>query len=193
MIRINLLPFRAARRKENIRRQVSVFVLLLIFFILALFYYTLSMNEKIVKKRTEIKSVKNQIVLYKKKVNKVSGIKKKLKIMQQKFDIIKSLQAKRREPVELLDKMTGIIVPKRMWLTSLRTDNKSVRITGIAFDNKTVADFMTRLEGSSLFSNVDLKNIRMKNIDKTVQMKAFEVLCRKSVVKNNKPIKKVKK
>ena len=193
MIRINLLPFRAARRKENIRSQVSVFVLLLIFFILALFYYTLSMNGEIVKKRSEIKSVKNQIVLYKKKVHKVSGIKKKLKIMQQKFDIIKSLQAKRREPVELLDKMTGIIVPKRMWLTSLKTDNKSVKITGIAFDNKTVADFMTRLEVSSLFSNVDLKNIRMKKIDKTVQMKAFEVLCRKPVVKNNKSIKKVKK
>ena len=27
MIRINLLPFRAARKKENIRRQVSIFVL----------------------------------------------------------------------------------------------------------------------------------------------------------------------
>jgi len=27
MIRINLLPFRAARKKENIRRQISVFVL----------------------------------------------------------------------------------------------------------------------------------------------------------------------
>ncbi len=193
MIRINLLPFRAARRKENIRSQVSVFVLLLIFFILALFYYTLLMNKKIVRKRSEIRSVKNQIVLYKKKVNKVSGIKRKLKIMQQKFDIIKSLQAERRKPVELLDKMTGIIVPKRMWLTSLNTDHKNVRITGIAFDNKTVADFMTRLEGSSLFSNVDLKNIRMKKIDKTVQMKAFEILCRKPAVKNNKSIKKVKK
>ena len=31
MIRINLLPFRAARRKENIRRQVSVFLLMIIF------------------------------------------------------------------------------------------------------------------------------------------------------------------
>ncbi len=193
MIRINLLPFRAARRKENIRRQVSVFVLLLIFFILALFYYNLLMNNTIARKRSEIKSVKKQIVLYKKKVNKVSSIKKKLKIMQQKFDIIKSLQAERRKPVELLDKMTGIIVPKRMWLTSLKTDNKNVKITGIAFDNKTVADFMTRLENSSLFSNVDLKNIRMKKIDKTIQMKAFEVLCRKMVVKNKKPIKKVKK
>jgi type IV pilus assembly protein PilN len=27
MIRINLLPFRAARKKENIRRQLSIYVL----------------------------------------------------------------------------------------------------------------------------------------------------------------------
>ena len=30
MIRINLLPFRAARKKENVRRQVSVFLLSLV-------------------------------------------------------------------------------------------------------------------------------------------------------------------
>ncbi len=190
MIRINLLPFRAARRKENIRRQVSVFILTLIFFILVLFYYTLLTNQKIATKQTEIKNVNTQIVLYKKKVRKVTGIKKKLKVMQQKFDIIKRLEAKRREPVVLLDKMTGIIVPKRMWLTSLYTGNKSVKIDGIAFDNKTVADFMTRLEASHLFSGVDLKNIRMKKIDKNIQMKAFEVLCRKLSATNNENKKK---
>ncbi len=193
MIRINLLPFRAARRRENVRVQVSVFLLTLVFILLALFYYTTIMNRKIAVARSEISNLNKQIMIYRKKVRKVAGIKKKLKIMRQKFDIINKLQIKRRQPVILLDKMTGIIVPKRMWLTSLRTDNSNVWISGIAFDNKTVADFMTRLESSSLFSDVDLKRINMKRIDKNILMKGFEVVCKKAVIKNNNKTMKSKK
>ena len=39
MIRINLLPFRAARKKENVRRQISMFCLSVFFVAIALFYY----------------------------------------------------------------------------------------------------------------------------------------------------------
>lgn len=42
MIRINLLPYRAAQKKENIRRQISIFLLLLILMTLALFFSTSS-------------------------------------------------------------------------------------------------------------------------------------------------------
>ncbi len=186
MIRINLLPFRAARRKENIRRQVSVFVLLIIFFILSLTYYTLSINKKIISVKADISNVKQQIRLYRQKANRVTDINKKLKIMKKKLDIVKDLQAKRREPLILLNKMSKIVVPKRMWLTSLKTDNTHVKIKGIAFDNKTVADFMTRLEASSLFISVDLKNLRMKNFGKTMQMKKFEIICMKTGLKTDK-------
>ncbi len=183
MIRINLLPFRAARRKENIRKQVSVFVLFLVFFILALFYYTTTMNKKIAYSKNRVKKLNEQVVIYKKKVSRVTDIKKKLKIMRQKFAIINSLQYQRRQPVILLDKMTDIIVPKRMWLTNIITNRSNVRIKGIAFDNKTVADFMTRLEVSPLFSGVDLNNIRMKKINKDIFMKDFDVLCRRAAYK----------
>jgi len=149
------------------------------------------MNQKMVRIKAEISTVKQQIKLYRKKARRVTDINKKLKIMKQKLSIVKNLQTKRREPVILLDKITGIVVPKRMWLTKLKSGSKNVTIQGIAFDNKTVADFMTRLEASSLFSSVDLKNLKMKKFDKTTQMKSFEVFCRKPDLKGTQ--KKVKK
>ena len=39
MIRINLLPFRSTRKKENIRRQLSIFVLSLILAVVAYFSF----------------------------------------------------------------------------------------------------------------------------------------------------------
>ena len=193
MIRINLLPFRAARRKENIRQQVSMFFLTLAFFILALIYFTIQMNQRVARIEGDITNVSSQITLYKEKADRVTQIMKNLDILEQKFEIVKTLEARRWEPVALLDAMTTLVIPERMWITSIKTQTTTVTLTGIAFDNKTVADFMTRIEASPLFSGVDLKNIKMKVIDKTIQMKAFELLCTKTVHENPETKKTVKK
>ena len=135
MIRINLLPFRAARRKENIRRQVSVFVLMIVLFVLGLAYYTIHLDKKMDLIRSDISGVKSQISLYKEKADKVTRIKESLAVLERKLAIVRSLELKRREPVELLDGMTSLVVPKRMWLTSLKTGESTVTLNGIAFDN----------------------------------------------------------
>ena len=49
-------------------------------------------------------------------------------------------------------------------------------INGIALDNKTVADFMTRLEGTGMFSSVQLKKIQMTVI-KNANLKKFQIEC----------------
>lgn len=193
MIRINLLPFRAARRKENIRQQVSMFFLTLAFFILALIYFTIQMNQRMDRIEGDISDVNSQITLYKEKAGRVTQIMKNLAVLEQKFQIVKTLEARRWEPVTLLDAMTRLVVPEQMWITSIKTQDPTVTLKGIAYDNKTVADFMTRIEASPLFSGVDLKNIKMKVIDKTLQMKEFELLCNKTVQKNPETKNTVKK
>ena len=47
MIRINLLPFRKARKKENVRQQISIFILVVIFLTLGMSYFALALNRKI--------------------------------------------------------------------------------------------------------------------------------------------------
>ncbi|SMC52008.1 type IV pilus assembly protein PilN [Desulfocicer vacuolatum DSM 3385] len=185
MIRINLLPFRAARKKENIRRQVSIFCLMVILVVLSLIYYTTWVDRKIDLLNNNIAQIKKEITLYKDKADEVTKIKKKLKNLELKLGIVGSLEAKRREPVRLIDALTQLMVPERMWITSLKTDAKSVVLKGLAFDNKTVADFMTRIEKSPLFSGVDLKTLQMKQIKGAARIKSFEVFCWKKKENKN--------
>jgi len=185
MICINLLPFRAARKKENIRRQVSIFCLMVILLVLSLLYYTRWVDRKIDHLNSNITQIKNQIVRYKDRADEVTKIKKKLKNLELKLGIVASLEAKRRNPVRLIDTLTQLMVPERMWINSLKTDAKNVVLKGLAFDNKTVADFMTRIEGSSLFSGVDLKTLQMKQIKGSARIKSFEVVCRKKMENKN--------
>jgi len=179
MIRINLLPFRLARKKENIRRQVSIFFLLIVFMLVLLAWYTIGIDQKIVQKEIEIIKVKAQISLYREKAGRVTEIKKKLKILEDKLKIVGSLKEKRKEQLAIIEEMSDKIIPERMWIESLKSDSSHVTIKGIAFDNPTIADFMRNLEASSIFSGVDLKRSKIQKFKDDIMLKSFELLCRK--------------
>ncbi|MCP3872819.1 MAG: pilus assembly protein PilN [Desulfobacteraceae bacterium] len=186
MIRINLLPFRVARKKENIRRQISVFLLLILLVCAALFGIHRMVSQKILIVKENTKQVKQQISKYKEKADRVAKIKKDLKVLKDKLAIVKSLEGQREKQLILFDGMTNLIIPERMWLESFKTDNNTVIIKGIAFDNPTIADFMKKLEGSPLFNKVDLRTAKMKKFKGNIELKSFELLCRKTKKKAKK-------
>ena len=178
MIRINLLPFRAARKKENIRRQASIFMLSLVFLLIIFFYYNFSLSNKIDSLNTNIKNTKTELAKYNKINDEIAQIKKKLNNLNKKMAVMKTLEANRFEPTRLLDIMTQVVVPKRMWLTRLESKGEKVKINGIALDNKTVADFMVRLEDCGLFKEVDLTTLKRTKAQ-AADLKSFAISCTK--------------
>ena len=178
MIRINLLPFRAARKKENIRRQVSIFMLSLVFLLIIFFYYNFSLGKKVDSLNTNIKHTETELAKYNKINDEIAQIKKKLNNLKKKMAVMKTLEANRFEPTRLLDTMTQVVVPKRMWFTKLESKGEEVNINGIALDNKTVADFMVRLEDCGLFNDVDLKTLKRKKAQ-AADLKTFTIKCTK--------------
>jgi len=176
MIRINLLPFRAARKSENIRRQVSLFLLSLIFVILVMGYFQIVLISKISEMNDKINITKQDLTKYQQKAKEVDEIKKTLENLEQRTNVMKKLDTNRREPVQLLDAMTQLVVPNRMWLSSLTSSAGVVRLTGTSLDNKTTADFMKRLENSELFSSVELLSLKHQMAGKQ-KMKGFVITC----------------
>ena len=66
MIRINLLPFRAARKKENVRRQISIFLLSFALIIIAVVYWNIWLGNKIIKLKARNQDTVTQIAKYEK-------------------------------------------------------------------------------------------------------------------------------
>lgn len=179
MIKINLLPFRVARRKENIRRQISIFFLLIFLTVVMCYWYAQHVNKQIQTVKDNTEQVNAQIAKFKEKANRVEKIKKDLKALDEKLAIVESLNKQRDKQLVLFDSITGLVVPDRMWLDFLKIDQNTVIIKGIAYDNPTIADFMEMLEKSPLFDKVDLKTAQMKTFKNGVMLKSFELLCRK--------------
>ena len=185
MIKINLLPFRTARKKENVRHQLSILFFSLFLVFILLVYYNIKLSGQVKEIKSKVETAKSETEKYEKINKEITEIKGKLEILNAKMDVIKTLESNRYEPVRLLDAMTNLVIPKRMWFVSLDGRGNAVNISGVAVDNQTVADFMTRLERSKLFETVNLKTLK-QNVVKQAIFKSFDISCSKPVKKEEK-------
>ena len=177
MIRINLLPYRAARRKENIRIQVNVFLGSIILVLLMIYVYNGYLNRRIETLNAEISSTRAQVAKYQEINREIAEIKKNLEILEQKITVIESLERDRKAPVQNLDSLYHLLVEKRMWYTQIEERGNTIRISGVAVDNQTVADYMTRLERSERFENIQLASVRQFSMrgQEDLNLKQFDV------------------
>jgi type IV pilus assembly protein PilN len=164
MIRINLLPFRAARKKENIRRQLTIFVLSVVFAMVVMGYYFMKMSTTLSNRKKEEAQIKVELAGYKKTIERINSLEKKIAEIRKKLDVIKDLEKKKTGPVLLLDQIATAVPKEKLWLTSLVEKQGKLTLNGTAMDNETVAVFMTNLEKSELITAVDLSSTRLRSI-----------------------------
>jgi type IV pilus assembly protein PilN len=159
-----------------------------------LVYYNISLNNDIDALNTQIKNTKSMLARLEKQAKKVDEIKKAFNTLKQKTDVIKNLETNRKIAVQLLDNMTTLVAEKvsasqsetsadsdskpvkRLWFTNFQENKDKINLQGIALDNKTIADFMSRLEASNLFMNVNLKTIKQQKVNE-LNLKNFEIIC----------------
>lgn len=195
MIRINLLPYRESRKKESILRQINIFLAVFFIVFVILVFYSIWLGNTIEDLNTKIKNTKRLLTQAETQAKKVDQIKNELEKLGHKIDVIKNIEMNRRAPVLLLENMTKMVAEadsdnkpvKRLWFTDFEESGGKVNIKGIALDNKTIADFMSRLEDSKLYTNVNLKTITQQKVNK-LNLKKFQIDCVRSPLK--KPEKK---
>lgn len=188
MIRINLLPFRQARKKDNLRHQLIIFLIILAATIGGLFYLHTYWKNQIAELNTEIARNKKELEKQNKLAKQVEDIRKQLEELKKKLEAIDQLELKKKDTFNILDKLTDRIVKNRMWLTNLKTVVKVTRkkgedstpkvnisVDGIAMDQPTVADFIANLEAEKLFAGVTLVSITKVEVKKGLALKQFKV------------------
>jgi type IV pilus assembly protein PilN len=188
MIRINLLPFRAARKRENIRRQVSIsgLLFLLSLVILAVWFFSIKTNVSDLK--TQETNKKAELESYKKDLEEIKKQEKMIKDTETKLGVIKELEKGKSGPVLLLSAIADAVPVNKLWLTSLKESNGTLTLTGMAMDNETVALFMSNLEAAkNMISSVELKSAIGKEIQQyKLKVSDFALECKTYAYKTEK-------
>lgn len=165
MIRINLLPVREWRKKEILRRQISIFFLSLVLVFVGCLAVGITLRAKV----SAVREAHAKLEERKKQLDYVDKTIKDLQAKSQeienKFAAIEELQRGRTLTLEILDYMSSVIPGERMWISKVNLKDKRLVLTGFALDNHTVAFFMSRLEPFKLFKTVTLTSIAKRPYD----------------------------
>ncbi|MRR05588.1 MAG: fimbrial protein [Deltaproteobacteria bacterium] len=155
MIKINLLPVRAAKRKETARQQAVILagalVLVLLVTLGAYSYFLIRINST----KTEISRAEQELSELKVKIGKIKELEKLKAEVTKKLDVLTQLRREKTGPVSRLQTISRA-VPERLWLTSYTESGTTVSLSGVAFSEELIADFMRSIEQSSDFMNVEL-------------------------------------
>lgn len=155
MIRINLLPVRAAQKREKLRSQISIFVLCMILVCIACGSLYVQKLLAINTVKDEIASIDQQNKALSKKIGQVRDFEKKQAELEKKLAILQKLKDGKSGPVHLLDELSAAL-PDKLWLTKFSEKGGSINLSGVADNENTVAVFMRNLDTSPYYQNIEL-------------------------------------
>ena len=92
----------------------------------------------------------------------VDALEVKRATFQRKVDLIERLKAEQSGPVHMLDEVSKAL-PDFVWLTNLDQSGPTIRFAGQSNGLTSVADFISALERSGWFPNVDLASSTESN------------------------------
>jgi len=175
MIKINLLPVRAAKKKESARQQISILLLAVTaVLVIAFGIYSVTL-AKIITAQGEIGKSEQEIKRLKEKIGEIDNLKKVQAEVKKKLDILNQLRRDKTGPATRLAKLSDA-VPEKLWLTKYAESGSNVSLGGVAFNEELIAAFMRNLQASNAFTNVELL---VSEQFETAGMKAkkFEISC----------------
>jgi type IV pilus assembly protein PilN len=174
MIRINLLPLRASRKKETVRQQISILVLSLIgVAVVGLMLYGLQVG-KIHTTTEQIENSESEIRALKTKIGAIDNIKKLQADVKKKLDVLNQLRKEKSGPASRLAALSDA-VPEKLWITKYAESGTSVSVSGVALNEELIALFMKNLSTSGSFSNVELQVSEQTQVG-TETAKRFDLL-----------------
>lgn len=161
MIRINLLPVREERRKADLRQFALVLSAVLVGSIALVSLYHMKLSNDVKNARAAVASTQQQIERFKPQLKQLEEYRKTKAEIEKKLEVIERLDASRSGPVRVFDEL-ATHAPPRLWLTKLEAHGGELRIEGMSLDNELVALFLTALNESEYFDNVELRETTAK-------------------------------
>lgn len=175
MIYINLLPVRAAQKKEKLREQIIILIVSLVLVVGACGAVYGVLLGKMNDETTEIQIKEQEINRLKTAIGEVGRFKKLQDELKGKLDILDKLNAGKTGPVHLLDELSAA-VPEKLWIVSFKEKDGAVTLSGVGLNEETIARFLQKLEESPYYQKVELQVVDQVTQNK-VKLHKFNIVC----------------
>jgi len=176
MIKINLLPVRAAKKRESAVQQIAIFCVSVLSVAAIVVCLYIVKRVQVSTAHDDISAANARIMELKKRIGKLEELKTLKDQVKKKLDVLVQLRKNKTGPAERLATLSDI-TPEQLWLTGYTENGNVVKLSGIAYTEELIATFMRSLEASKDFTGVEL--VVSEQIDSGgIKLKKFEMTCK---------------
>lgn len=163
MIRINLLPHRAEKRRA---RQVQFAALCVISLVLSAFlvgFVHVAINAQISHQESRNEYLKQETIILDKQIAEIKKLREQTQSLLARKNVVENLQSTRSDVVHLLDQMLRIL-PDGVSLKSLKQTGNKINIVGYAQSNARISTLMRAVEDSPWLDSPSLVEIHASSL-----------------------------
>ena len=174
MTRINLLPWREARRLKRRQELIGMLIAAALVAVGVMYGVYVDIDDRIRYQRERNDYLRGEIARLKKAAEELQALQKTRNQLVERLNVIQKLQASRPGRVRLLDGLVRLI-PQDIFLNSLTITGDRVTLNGIARSDTIISEFMRSIRDSNLFGEPSLQIIETRPVN-NVQARVFELI-----------------
>jgi type IV pilus assembly protein PilN len=166
MTRINLLPWREARRKQQQLRFLTMLAAGGVVGILSLGFTHLLIESQVAQQETRNQYLRGEITRLKKAEAEIKELDKTKARLLGRLEVIQNLQSSRPGMVKVFDALVRLL-PENAYLTLIKSEGNQLTLKGMASSNNVISIFMRKLTDSPEFGEPTLRLVETQTINDT--------------------------
>jgi len=159
--RLNLLPWREMRRREQDRQLLTISIGAWLLMAVIVFYAHVHVSALIETQNKRNEFLSQEIAKVEEQIKEIAELKKRRADLLARMNVIQQLQADRTRVVRVFDELVQRL-PEGVYFSSLKQSGPTLALTGVAQSNARVSALMRNLASSTWFSDPELEVINVK-------------------------------
>jgi type IV pilus assembly protein PilN len=147
MIRVNLLPHRAEKRKARQIQFILLSAISLILGVVLIGFVHVAISTQISYQDRRNAYLKQEIAVLDKQIEEIKKLREQTQSLLARKTVVENLQSTRSDVVHLLDQMLRIL-PEGVYLKSLKQSGYKISLIGYAQSSARVSTLMRSIEDS---------------------------------------------
>lgn len=163
MIRINLLPHRAEKRKAQQIQFIAFSVISVILGVLIVGFVHVAIMAQIDNQERRNVYLNKEIAILDKQIDEIKKLREQTRSLLARKTVVENLQSTRADVVHLMDQMLRIL-PDGVYLKSLKQKGLQINLVGYAQSNARVSTLMRAIDDSPWLNNPVLIEIHATTV-----------------------------
>jgi type IV pilus assembly protein PilN len=159
--RLNLLPWREMRRRQQDRQLLTIAVGAWVLMGLVTFYVYMHVSNLVETQNKRNEYLQQEIAKVDKEIKEIAELKKKRQDLIARMNVIYQLQGDRSRVVHVFDELVRRL-PEGVYYTGVKQAGDALLLQGVAQSNARVSALMRSLSASDWFATPELEVINVK-------------------------------